>query len=459
MISDREKGIYQIFTLALSLAMAGYCLVCYGAMYLLRDEMNPAHLSYIRFALIALGALIAEGGTRPDEWRATPGRGISRFRRYVTQRQWFFMFAGQSLIVVISRDLELSRAFFILFTTTSLPLLYAANRWGYPALVSFLTRLRPHWKLRTALVGPDAWLPKVRENVESIGEFLEPSGEFRTADETTFEEVEAWIESRGLDLLVIPARLMPDEWVVRLITLGERRGFRCWLPLELSRCYGWRFSLQTVGGLDVLTPPSHPLGNTFNRMLKRCFDVTFSLVVISTVLLPLMAVVALLHRRYSPGPLFFRQNRFGENGSVFEVVKFRTMHMNNDNEGRQASKSDPRIFKGGDLLRKLSIDEFPQFINVLNGEMSVVGPRPHLEVHEREFEKHYERYGMRRFVKPGVTGLAQVRGYRGEIRRPGDVRGRGRYDLMYVRNWCVSLDFSIIFQTALQVVRPHRNAY
>jgi lipopolysaccharide/colanic/teichoic acid biosynthesis glycosyltransferase len=459
MISEREKGIYQIFNWMVALGMFAYCAACFGLMYLIRDDLDTAPWSYARFALIGLVSLLAEGGTRPEEWRATPGRCVGRFRRYVTQRQWLWLCASAGLSLFVFRDMQISRAFVLYYTLTTLPLLYASNRWGYSLLTRCLSEKSARWRLRTALIGPDEWLPTVTDHVNGIGHILELSGEYRITRETDFVDLTTWIEQRGMDLLVFPAELLPEEWVARLISLGERRGFRCWLPLELTRRFGWRFNLQSVGGLDVLTPPSHPLGNTFNRMLKRGFDVAFSLMVVSTVLLPLMAMVALLHRRYSPGPLFFRQNRFGENGSVFEVIKFRTMHLNNDNEGRQASKSDPRIFKGGDLLRKLSIDEFPQFLNVLNGEMSVVGPRPHLEVHEREFEKHYERYGMRRFVKPGVTGLAQIRGYRGEIRKPSDIRGRGRFDLIYVRNWCVLLDFRIIFQTALQVVRPHRNAY
>lgn len=257
----------------------------------------------------------------------------------------------------------------------------------------------------------------------------------------------------------MPARLMPDAWVTRLLALGERRGFRCWIPLEFSRQYGWQFNLQNIGGLNVLTPPSNPLGDIFNRMMKRAFDVCLALAVISTVLLPLMILVWCIHRLYAPGPLFFHQDRLGENGKVFKVIKFRTMHLHDECEGRQASDSDLRIFKLGKLLRKLSVDEFPQFLNVLWGDMSVVGPRPHLEIHERRFEVFYERYGMRRFVKPGVTGLAQIRGYRGEVKTSRDVRGRGRYDLIYVRNWSLSLDIKIVLKTGIQVIRPHNNAY
>ena len=442
-----------------ALGMLAYCGLCYGGMLLFREWVDPAPFSYARFALVGMVGLLAEGGSRPDEWRATPGRGVGRFRRSVAQRQWLWMSVSVALLLVLSRDIRISRAFVVFFEMTSFLLLYASNRWGHPAFVKFLIHRSPHWKLRAVVVGPEDWLRGVQCRLGSVSDVVHQSGDYIVRDDTKLQDLVSWIEQRGIDLLVMPARLLPDFWVIQLMALGERRGFRCWLPLDVPRRAGLRFTIQRMGELDVLTPPEHPLGNTFNRMLKRGFDIAFALFVMTTVLLPLMAAVWVMHRLYSPGPLFFRQNRLGENGKIFQVVKFRTMHVNNDNEGRQACKSDPRIFKGGGLLRKLSIDEFPQFLNVLRGEMSVVGPRPHLESHEREFEKFYERYGMRRMVKPGVTGLAQVRGYRGEIMKPGDIRGRARYDIIYLGCWCVSLDFRIIFQTALQVIRPHRNAY
>jgi lipopolysaccharide/colanic/teichoic acid biosynthesis glycosyltransferase len=189
------------------------------------------------------------------------------------------------------------------------------------------------------------------------------------------------------------------------------------------------------------------------------FDVAVSVAVIPAVVLPLMAIVAVIQRISSPGPLFFRQQRVGENGKVFGILKFRTMRLDNDDEARQASSGDDRIYRGGGWLRRLSVDEFPQFINVLRGEMSVVGPRPHMIQHEREFEKFHELYGSRRYVKPGVTGLAQVEGYRGEVKDAKDVRGRARYDLFYVKHWSLGLDFRLAMQTVLHLVKPPAKAY
>jgi lipopolysaccharide/colanic/teichoic acid biosynthesis glycosyltransferase len=193
--------------------------------------------------------------------------------------------------------------------------------------------------------------------------------------------------------------------------------------------------------------------------VKRIFDMVFSAVVVATILPSLCVVVWLLHRRQSPGPLFFKQERVGKNGVPFQVYKFRTLHVHNDDEAKQVTKDDSRVFKGGQLLRKLSIDEMPQFLNVLLGDMSVVGPRPHMEQHDCEFREIFERYGVRRYVKPGVTGLAQVKGFRGEINRPQDLRHRARLDNFYVTHWCLYMDLKIIAATGWTVIKPPKTAY
>jgi putative colanic acid biosynthesis UDP-glucose lipid carrier transferase len=170
-------------------------------------------------------------------------------------------------------------------------------------------------------------------------------------------------------------------------------------------------------------------------------------------------VVLLIHRCHSPGPLFFKQNRVGRNGVIFQVYKFRSLDPDHGAEAVQVSQNDSRVFKGGAFLRKTSIDEMPQFWNVLKGEMSVVGPRPHMEAHDLRFRELFERYGVRRYVKPGVTGLAQVKGYRGEINRRIDLRNRSRLDNFYITRWDLLLDLRIVLMTGLVVIMPSRNAY
>ncbi len=169
--------------------------------------------------------------------------------------------------------------------------------------------------------------------------------------------------------------------------------------------------------------------------------------------------MSLIHRVQSPGPLFFRQPRTGLHNDEFSIFKYRTMHAGHGRNAEQASAEDDRVFPLGRLLRKLSLDEVPQFINVLKGEMSIVGPRPHLSEHDVMWSKVAHFYRVRSFIKPGITGLAQVRGLRGETRTQEQVRDRLQSDLYYLENWSPSLDWMIILRTAWQIVRPPRSAY
>jgi len=172
--------------------------------------------------------------------------------------------------------------------------------------------------------------------------------------------------------------------------------------------------------------------------------------------LPFLAAgVWLVHRRYSPGPLFFKQNRSGADGKGFQIYKFRTMTVNHGKEAVQARANDVRVFKGGALMRKLSIDEMPQFLNVLKGDMSVVGPRPHMTEHDALFALECSEYALRHNVKPGVTGLAQVRGHRGPVDDAQEIKDRVTSDIEYCQNWSFGLDLQIIARTFLHVFSFH----
>jgi putative colanic acid biosysnthesis UDP-glucose lipid carrier transferase len=168
--------------------------------------------------------------------------------------------------------------------------------------------------------------------------------------------------------------------------------------------------------------------------------------------------VAVLIKMSSKGPIFFKQKRHGLNNKLFDCLKFRTMKMN-DIQGKQASKDDPRITSIGKILRKTSIDEFPQFINVLLGDMSVVGPRPHFYKHNEEFAKYVDGFMTRHMVKPGVTGLAQTRGYRGETNTLQSVTGRFKLDRFYIENWTFGMDLKITFKTFFGVFLGDKSAY
>lgn len=191
---------------------------------------------------------------------------------------------------------------------------------------------------------------------------------------------------------------------------------------------------------------------------KRTFDLIFSLLVIILLLSWFIPIMAILIKLESKGPVFFKQSRPGFDEKEFFCYKFRSMKINQTTE-KEASRNDPRVTKIGKFIRKTSIDELPQFFNVLFGDMSIVGPRPHLWTQNKVYGKKIDRYMMRHYVKPGITGLAQVRGYRGEIETDNDMINRINYDVYYIENWSFLLDIKIIIQTVVNIFKGEEKAY
>ena len=210
--------------------------------------------------------------------------------------------------------------------------------------------------------------------------------------------------------------------------------------------------------IPVLSIRKEPLEIIFNKLLKRGFDLAFSGLVLVTIFPIAYLIIGTLIKMSSKGPVFFRQLRPGRHNQLFECYKFRTMRINKDTE-LQATKGDNRITKIGAFLRKTSLDELPQFINVFKGDMSVVGPRPNLIIQLEEYSKTIEQYKIRHFVTPGITGYAQVNGYRGETREHSMMRKRIEFDVQYIQNWSFVLDLKIIWLTVWNIVRGEKNAY
>lgn len=208
----------------------------------------------------------------------------------------------------------------------------------------------------------------------------------------------------------------------------------------------------------VLSLRTTPLHEPLEKFIKRFFDIVFSLCVMVFVLSWLTPLLALLIKLESKGPVFFKQGRPGLNEEEFFCYKFRSMQLNETTED-SVIKNDPRVTRIGKFLRKTSIDEMPQFLNVLIGEMSVVGPRPHLWSQNRTYSNKIKKYIVRHYVKPGITGLAQVKGYRGEISTDEDMINRIKYDVFYIENWSLLLDLKIILQTVINIVSGDEKAY
>ena len=196
-----------------------------------------------------------------------------------------------------------------------------------------------------------------------------------------------------------------------------------------------------------------------NRFIKRAFDVSVSSLFLCTLFPFIYIFVAIGTKLTSRGPVLFLLERSGENGQRFRCIKFRSMRVNADADRVQATRDDPRKTRFGDFLRRSSIDELPQFINVLRGDMSIVGPRPHMLQHTEQYSKLINKYMVRHLIKPGITGWAQVTGYRGETHSLSQMEGRVRRDIWYLENWSLLLDIRIIFMTVWNALRQDENAY
>jgi len=208
----------------------------------------------------------------------------------------------------------------------------------------------------------------------------------------------------------------------------------------------------------VLSLQKTLLHDPLTKGFKRGFDIVFSIIVIVGLLSWLVPLLAILIKAESRGPIFFKQGRPGIDEKEFFCYKFRSMHINKTTE-KEASKNDPRVTQIGRILRKTSIDEMPQFLNVLLGDMSVVGPRPHLWSQNKVYGNKIKKYMVRHYVKPGITGLAQVRGFRGEIETDEDMINRIKYDVFYIENWSLLLDLKIIVQTVINIFEGEEKAY
>jgi len=276
------------------------------------------------------------------------------------------------------------------------------------------------------------------------------------------EELEKHLQ-RGRIGQVIFWELPPEnEPVRRAVEICQAQGARVLLRHDLDERFGHHVVSVDLGGQHYFTLREEPLEEPLNRVTKRVFDLVVSLPVVLVLLPPLMLVVWVVQRWQSPGPLFHIRPRAGAQREQFAMLKFRTMHVappDEKAEVKQASRTDERIYPLGAFLRKHSLDEFPQFWNVLIGDMSIVGPRPVMPLLDEEFERRAKSYRTRHLVKPGITGLAQSEGYRGEITTPEQLDERVRRDLQYIAEWSIWLDVQITLRTLLQIFRPPPSAY
>jgi len=267
--------------------------------------------------------------------------------------------------------------------------------------------------------------------------------------------------SRQHNATEIFSTILPEqnEAIYDIIQNAEQACIRFKLVPSFNLLGNFPVHIDYFGSIPVLSLRKEPLDDVANRARKRLYDVVVSSLVIVFILSWLIPIVGLLIWIESRGPVFFVQMRSGKDNKSFGCIKFRSMKMNKESNLTQATKDDPRITKLGGFLRRTSLDEFPQFLNVFMGQMSIVGPRPHMLKHTNDFSARINKYMVRHFMKPGITGWAQVNGFRGETRTIWDIEGRVEYDIWYMENWSLWLDTRIVFMTFYKLIVGDKKAF
>ena len=321
--------------------------------------------------------------------------------------------------------------------------------------------------LKVAILGNDANLIRL-ENILNdpdygyryLGYFADKAEKLATGKHLgKFEDCFDFILNQDVDEIYCSVSRFSKADLLKIRDFSDNHLVKLKLIPDNKGVYSSSMEFEIFENLPFLNLRKSPLDKNYAKYGKRIFDIIFSSLVIIGILSWLIPLLFILNLFESKGPVIFKQLRHGKDKKVFWCYKFRSMAVNTEANSRMCSRNDLRVTKIGKFLRKTSIDELPQFINVFLGEMSVVGPRPHMELHTIEYEHNVNKYLVRHFAKPGITGLAQVRGYRGEIIRKSDIINRTRMDIFYLEKWTALLDLKIIYQTIYNCFYGEEKAY
>ena len=466
MVTQRTKGLYRVFLLCQIAIVAG--LFWLGVWIMVHSYSQGAQLTWRRYsiycAMLVIG-LLGESLSREGSKRYFLQAEFLRQHR-LALRQTFASVGVLIFYLIAAKDSFISRIFFFNF----LPWLYIALLFSHHFLPEFLARKVFRREERTLLVGSAAkaralrgWLRRKAEmGLRIVGIISdEPDDDSETDIRLLggFDRFRQVVQENQVTQVVMVEFPQFTETNRNLIATCDRLGVRLLIVSDLEEKLGHPIIHFDDDGLCFVGLREEPLENPINRGIKRTIDFAIALPLMLFLFPPLALLVWFAQRLQSPGPLFHKQTRSGIQNRRFDIWKFRTMHPENTDLARQATSEDERVYPLGRWFRKLSIDEVPQFWNVLRGDMSVVGPRPHLLEHNEQFSRLMANYQVRTFVKPGITGLAQVRGFRGEAQTSRDIQNRIACDIEYLENWNFTLECGIIARTVAQLFLPPPSAY
>ena len=466
MVTQRTQGLYRVFLLCQILLVAA--LFWFGVWVMVTFYSASAQLTWNRYsiycAMLIIG-MLGESLSREGSKRYFLQSELLRQHR-LALRQTFASTGVLVFYLVATKDSFISRVFFFNF----LPWLYIALLFSHNFLPEFLARGMFRREERTLLVGSTAkakelrgWLRRKAEmGLRTVGIICDESPDGAVDKIPVLggpDRFRSAIQEHEVTQVILLEFPQLNDENRDLIATCDQLGVRLLIVSDLEEKLRHPVTHFDDDGFRFIGLREEPLENPFNRGVKRTIDFALAVPIILIIFPPLAAIVWLAQRLQSPGPLFHKQTRAGIQNRRFDIWKFRTMHPKNADLARQATTEDERVYPLGKWFRKLSIDEIPQFWNVLRGDMSVVGPRPHLLEHNEQFSQLMANYQVRTFIKPGITGLAQVRGFRGEAQTSEDIKNRVACDIEYLENWNLTLECGIIARTVAQLIVPPKSAY
>jgi exopolysaccharide biosynthesis polyprenyl glycosylphosphotransferase len=468
MVTQRTEGLYRLFLLCQIVMVA--VLFWIGVWVMVSFYSPGAELTWQRYSiycsLLVLGLTMESLSRDGSRNYLLQNELLSQHR--LSLRQTFASIGTLVFYLIATKDGFISRIFFFNFV----PLLYVALLLSHHYLPTLLARtvFAGVREEKTLLVGSTRkaealreWLQRKSEiGLRTIGLICDERIK-ETADGIPVlggsDDIEKVIRERGISQIILLELPVFTELHRHLINVCDQLGVRLLIVSDLEEKLRHPITHFEDDGFRFIGLREEPLENPLNRFFKRTIDLAIAIPMMILVFPPVALIVWIAQRLQSPGPLFHIQTRAGIQNLRFKIYKFRTMRPDQEDVARQARDEDERVYPTGKWFRKLSLDEVPQFWNVLLGDMSIVGPRPHLIEHNQQFSRLMGNYHVRSFVKPGITGLAQVRGFRGEAHSNTDVENRVACDLEYLENWNLSLECGIILRTFAQLFIPPRTAY
>jgi putative colanic acid biosynthesis UDP-glucose lipid carrier transferase len=357
---------------------------------------------------------------------------------------------------------------FIIVVLSSIPIALLINRFLYLAIYQYFKK-KDYLMSKVVVIGYNNLSKKLVNYLEEDGIHKEIVGyceENENIHELSHYPILSNIDSafevcREHGITEIYSTIAPEHnpSIYRLIQNADQNCIRFKIVPDLGFFINKKMYIDYLKEIPVMMLRKEPLEDLGNRVKKRVFDLVVSSLVLIFILSWLVPLIAFLIWLESKGPVFFKQERSGKDNKVFYCLKFRSMYVNEQSHLQQATKNDRRITRIGRFLRRTSLDEFPQFINVLKGEMSIVGPRPHMLKHTDEYSQLIGMYMVRQFLKPGITGWAQVNGLRGETQTVSQMQQRVEHDLWYLENWSLILDLKIMYLTVFNTFKGDKNAF